>query len=96
MSPYDQDSVYIAPNMTFDFTEIQYEGKTIAQAEADWLAQFNANAANSAGTPIDVLPIHDYGAAAWNTTTNSPTGSPYSTEMYTYIIRTPTMPATSS
>jgi hypothetical protein len=87
MSPYDQNSVYIAPNMTFDFTEIQYEGKTIAQAEADWLAQFNANAANSAGTPIDVLPIHDYGAAAWNTTTNSPTGSPYSTEMYTYIIQ---------
>ena len=91
MSPYDQGSVYIAPNMTFDFTEIQYEGKTIAQAEADWLAQFNANAANSAGTPIDVLPIHDYGAAAWNTTTNSPTGSPYATDptagnMYTYII----------
>jgi serralysin len=87
MSPYDQGSVYIAPNMTFDFTEIQYQGKTIAQAEADWLTQFNANAANSAGTPIDVLPIHDYGAAAWNTTTNSPTGSPYSTEMYTYIIQ---------
>jgi hypothetical protein len=91
MSPYDQSSVYIAPNMTFDFTEIQYEGKTIAQAEADWLAQFNANAANSAGTPIDVLPIHDYGAAAWNTTTNSPTGSPYATDptagnMYTYIL----------
>ena len=27
--------------MTFDFTEIQYQGKTIAQAEADWPAQFN-------------------------------------------------------
>jgi serralysin len=93
MSPYDQGSVYIAPNMTFDFTEIQYQGKTIAEAEADWLAQFNANAANSAGTPIDVLPIHDYGAAAWNTTFNTPTGSPYATDpdptvgnMYTYIL----------
>ena len=86
MSPYDQGSVYIAPNMTFDFTEIQYQGKTIEQAEADWLAQFNALGANAAGTPIAVLPIHDYGAAAWNTTTNSPTGSPYSTQMYTDFI----------
>jgi serralysin len=92
MSPYDQGSVYIAPNMTFDFTEIQYQGKSIADAELDWLAQFNANAANSAGTPIDVLPIHDYGAAAWNTTNNTSTGSPYATDatagnMYTYIIQ---------
>ena len=72
--------------MTFDFTEIQYQGKTIAQAEADWAAQFNAIAANAAGTPIVVWPIHDYGAAAWNTTTNSPTGSPYTTQMYTDFI----------
>ena len=30
MSPTSTGSVYIAPNMTFDFTEIQYEGKTLA------------------------------------------------------------------
>ena len=65
-------SVYIAPNMTFDFTEIQYQGKTVAQAEADWAAQFSALTSHAAGTPIVVWPIHDYGAAAWNTTTNSP------------------------
>ena len=41
MSPTSQGSVYIAPNMTFDFTEIQYQGKTVAQALADWAAQFN-------------------------------------------------------
>ena len=86
MSPTSQGSVYIAPNMTFDFTEIQYQGKTVAQAEADWAAQFNSIAANAAGTPIVVWPIHDYGAAAWNTTTNSPTGSPYTTQMYTDFI----------
>ena len=74
------------PNMTFDFTEIQYEGKTVAQAEADWAAQFNAITANAAGTPVVVLPMHDYGAAAWNTTTDSPTGSPYTTQMYTDFI----------
>ena len=42
INPTQQGSVYIAPNMTFDFTEIQYEGKTVAQAEADWAAQFSA------------------------------------------------------
>ena len=81
MSPSatDMGSLYIAPNMTFDFTEIQYEGKTVAQAEADWAAQFNALAANAAGTPVVVLPVHDYGVAAWNTTTDTGTGSPYAT-----------------
>ncbi|HEX3860808.1 MAG TPA: cadherin domain-containing protein [Stellaceae bacterium] len=86
MSPGDQGSLYIAPNMTFDFTEIQYEGKTLEQAEADWAAQFSTLTANAAGTPIVVLPIHDYGVAAWNTDTSSGTGSPYSTQMYTDFI----------
>ena len=88
MSPSatDTGALYIAPNMTFDFTEIQYEGKTVAHAEADWTAQFNALTANAAGTPVVVLPVHDYGVAAWNTTTNSPTGSPYTTQMYTDFI----------
>jgi serralysin len=88
MSPSatDEGSLYIAPNMTFDFTEIQYEGKTVAQAEADWAAQFNALTANAAGTPVVVLPVHDYGVAAWNTTTDTGTGSPYTTAMYTQFI----------
>jgi hypothetical protein len=86
MSPYDQGSVYIAPNMTFDFTEIQYEGKTIAQAEADWTAQFNAIGANTAGPPIVVWPIHDYGASAWNTATGTATSTLYTTQMYTDFI----------
>ena len=79
-------SLYIAPNMTFDFTEIEYEGKTVAQAEADWAAQFNALTTNAAGTPVVVLPVHDYGVAAWNTTTDTGTGSPYTTAMYTQFI----------
>jgi serralysin len=93
MSPSatDEGSLYIAPNMTFDFTEVQYEGKTVAQAEADWAAQFAALSANAAGTPVVVLPIHDYGVAAWNTTTdapNDPTTNPdyYTTAMYTQFI----------
>jgi serralysin len=88
MSPSatDMGALYIAPNMTFDFTEIQYQGKTVAQAEADWAAQFNALTANAAGTPVVVLPVHDYGVAAWNTTTDSATGSPYTTQMYAGFI----------
>jgi serralysin len=86
MNPTSQGSVYIAPNMTFDFTEIGYEHKTVAQAEADWAAQFNALAANAAGTPVVVLPVHDYGVAAWNTDTSTGTGSPYTTQMFTDFI----------
>jgi serralysin len=88
MSPSatDMGSLYIAPNMTFDFTEVQYEGKTVAQAVADWAAQFSALSANAAGTPVVVLPVHDYGVAAWNTTTDTGTGSPYTTAMYTQFI----------
>jgi serralysin len=85
-SATDLGSLYIAPNMTFDFTEIQYEGKTVAQAEADWAAQFNALGANAAGTPVVVLPVHDYGIAAWNSTTDTATGSPYTTQMFTDFI----------
>ena len=36
MSPTDTGSVYIAPNITFDFTEIQFQNKTPEQALADW------------------------------------------------------------
>ena len=86
LDPTQQGSVYIAPNMTFDFTEIQYQGKTVAQAEADWAAQFSALTSNAAGTPIVVWPIHDYGAADWNTTTNSPDDPLYTTQMYTDFI----------
>ncbi len=88
MSPnaMSQNAVYIAPNMTFDFTEIQYQGKTIQQAEADWNAQFASLSANAAGTPVVVLPVHDYGVAQWNTTTDTATGSPYTTQMYTDFI----------
>src|SRR4051812_36541538 len=85
-SATDLGSLYIAPNMTFDFTEIQYQGKTVAQAEADWTAQLNALGANAAGTPVVVLPVHDYGIAAWNTTTDTASGSPYTTQMYTDFI----------
>ena len=86
IDPTHQGSVYIAPNVTFDFTEIQYQGKTVAQAEADWAAQFSALTSHAAGTPILVWPIHDYGAADWNSTTNTPDDPLYTTQLYANFI----------
>ena len=84
MSPSDTGSVYIAPNITFDFTEIQFQNKTPAQALADWELLFNQLSANSQ-VPVIVWPWHDYGPTDWNT---SGTGTPpsYTSQMFTNFI----------
>ena len=64
--PSDTGSVYIAPNITFDFTEIQYQNKTAAQALTDWETLFNQLSANSQ-VPVIVWPWHDYGPTDWDT-----------------------------
>jgi Ca2+-binding RTX toxin-like protein len=84
MTATDTGSVYIAPNMTFDFTEIEWQRKTVAQALADWKVQFDKLSANS-DVPVIVWPWHDYGAAAWDTT-GTGAASPYATQMYTDFI----------
>jgi Ca2+-binding RTX toxin-like protein len=84
MSPADTGSVYLAPNMTFDFTEVEFEKKTVAQALADWIAQFDKLSANS-DVPVIVWPWHDYGATAWDAT-GTGAASPYTTQMYTDFI----------
>ena len=85
VDPATQNTVYIAPNLTFDFTEVQYQGKTPAQAEADWSSQLKQLTANAPGTPVIVWPIHDYGPTQWDTSgTGAP--SPYTTQMYTDLI----------
>jgi serralysin len=87
IDPTHQGSVYIAPNVTFDFTEIQYQGKSVDEALADWKAQFTALTSHAAGTPIVVWPFHDYGAADWNSTSNSPDDPLYTTQLYTSFIQ---------
>ncbi len=82
LTPSDTGSVYIAPNITFDFTEVEFQHKTIAQALADWESLFNQMSANSAN-PVIVWPWHDYGAAAFD---SSGAGSPYSTQLFTDFI----------
>ncbi len=71
ITPANANSVYVAPNITFDFTEIQYGGKTAAAALADWESLFNQLSANSA-TPIIVWPWHDYGITDWTTSGSDP------------------------
>ena len=41
---------------------------------------------HAAGTPILVWPIHDYGAADWNSTTNTPDDPLYTTQLYADFI----------
>jgi hypothetical protein len=84
LTPSDTGSVYIAPNITFDFTEVQFDNKTAAQALTDWETLFNQLSDNSQ-VPVIVWPWHDYGPTDWNT---SGTGTPpgYTEAMYTNFI----------
>ncbi len=81
LSPTDTGSVYIAPNVTFDFTEVEFQKKTIAQSLADWESLFSQLSSNSQ-VPVIVWPWHDYGAAAWNTSGVSP----YTSQLYAAFI----------
>ncbi|KQM65512.1 cadherin [Sphingomonas sp. Leaf17] len=70
--------VYIAPNTAFDFTLMEFQKKTVAEAEAVWAKEF-ANITSMADAPVVVWPWHDYGPAMWST--GGP--SPYTTQMFT-------------
>ncbi|MDF8335538.1 M10 family metallopeptidase C-terminal domain-containing protein [Novosphingobium cyanobacteriorum] len=74
-------SYYFAPNIMSDFTLIEFQKKTIAQASAEWAKQFSEVTSHGAA-PIVLWTWHDYGAAAWN----SDGPSPYSTQMFTDFI----------
>lgn len=84
ISPTNTGSVYIAPNITFDFTEIQYNLKTPAQALADWTALFNQLSAGSE-TPVIVWPWHDYGPTNWDTS-GTGANAGYNAQMFTDFI----------
>ncbi|CAN5321722.1 hypothetical protein BH11PSE5_BH11PSE5_24990 [soil metagenome] len=83
MTPTDAaaDKVYIAPNTAFDFTLMEFQKKTVAEAEAVWAKEFAQIAAHGE-TPIVVWPWHDYGPAMWSTDS----ASPYTTQMFTNYI----------
>ncbi len=58
------DKVYIAPNTSFDFSLIEFQKKTVAEASAIWAKEFGALTAN-ADAPVIVWPWHDYGPTMW-------------------------------
>ncbi len=58
------DQVYIAPNTSFDFSLIEFQKKTVAEAEAVWAKEL-ANLTGNADAPIVVWPWHDYGPTEW-------------------------------
>ncbi|QDA36748.1 hypothetical protein E4191_22005 (plasmid) [Paracoccus liaowanqingii] len=64
LTPGEDDRVYLAPNMSFDFSLIGWYDMTPAEAEAAWLQEFATLTAN-ATTPILAFPWHDYGPTNW-------------------------------
>ncbi|WP_294300872.1 cadherin domain-containing protein [uncultured Sphingomonas sp.] len=72
------EKVYLAPNTFFDFTLMEFQKKTVAEAEAFWAKEFQTLTAK-ADAPVIVWPWHDYGPAMWSTGGTSP----YVTSMFT-------------
>lgn len=85
LSPSDTGGVYIAPNMSFDFTLMGWLGLNVEQAEAKWAAEWAQLNANS-DMPIVVWPWHDYGVTAWPLDAGQ--SSPYTEAMFTNFIAT--------
>ncbi|MDO5370586.1 hypothetical protein [Paracoccus sp. (in: a-proteobacteria)] len=65
LTPGETGHVYIAPNMSFDFSLVGWYGMTPQQAEAAWLAEYD-RLIGGGTTPILAFPWHDYGPTNWN------------------------------
>src|SRR5690606_38608189 len=85
LTPGADEQVYIAPNMSFDFTLMGWLGLTVAQAEAKWAAEWAELNANS-DMPIVVWPWHNYGVTSWPLDEGAT--SPYTEAMFTNFIAT--------
>jgi hypothetical protein len=89
-----QSSVYLAPNLYFDFTLLEFgipvydpatgtyvpKKLTAAEAGAEWIRQYN-EVTSHANKPIVMMPWHDYGPTNWSNTG-------YTQEMFTGLIQT--------
>ncbi|MBK3402640.1 DUF4214 domain-containing protein [Methylorubrum populi] len=81
-----QDSkVYIAPDISSDFTLVEFQQKTPAQASAAWQQEWASLLARS-DLPVVVWPWHDYSLTGWPVNAGAP--SPYTQEMFTSLVRT--------
>ncbi len=88
----DQESVYFAPNLWFDFTLIEFgipvpdgnggfvpQPLTAEEAQAEWIRQYQEVTSHS-NKPIVLMPWHDYGPTNWS-------NGGYNEEMFTALIR---------
>lgn len=82
MTPATNGQVYLAPNISSDFSLIGFKQMTAAQASAAWLSEWQAMTAH-ADLPVIVWPWHDYGV-----TGKDPSTIQYTQQMYTDFIRT--------
>jgi Ca2+-binding RTX toxin-like protein/peptidoglycan/xylan/chitin deacetylase (PgdA/CDA1 family) len=83
------ESIYLAPNMKFDFSLVealpQYGGgMTADEAKAEWIKEFDELSMKS-DMPVFVWPWHDYGPTQWMV--NAPDPSPYALDMYSDFLR---------
>lgn len=56
----DSTKVYLSPNMSFDFTLVQFQKRSAAEAKQIWRNEFDA-LAKHASQPMIHWPWHDYG-----------------------------------
>lgn len=90
LTPADT-KVYLSPNMTFDFTNIEFLKKTPAQTEVIWENEFKA-LTDYANQAVIHWPWHDYGptiGTATNYGGTRPDGSSinYTVAMFTNLIK---------
>ncbi|MFO1144216.1 MAG: hypothetical protein U1E59_17925 [Amaricoccus sp.] len=87
IDPDHQSKAYFAPNVPFDFSLVEFQHMTAAQAAASWAATYQSIIA-SGETPIIHFPWHDYGPLDWDTTGASGAGHGpgYTTAMFTDFI----------
>ena len=82
MTPADAGHVYIAPNISSDFSLVGFKQLTAAQASAAWKAEWQEVTSHS-DLPVVVWPWHDYGATNF---LNDP-AQPYTEQMFTDFIK---------
>ena len=83
LTPGNTGGVYLAPNMSFDFSLIGFKGLTVAEAEAVWAAEYAA-ITDHGKTPIIAFPWHDYGPTDWEL--GDPLHLTYTLDMFTNVI----------
>ncbi len=77
LTPSDT-KVYLSPNMSFDYTLIEFKGMTAAQAQAQWYTEFD-NLVKHAKRPMVHWPWHDYGPI-------NPYSKAYTLSMFTNLL----------